>query len=175
MTVLSKPCSGSTTPRRWASTSTRSTSPIRTTRLTGSGFPLFLRGTSIQACSSARRASSRPRASAATPPYALFGEHRIAFTPQWSVIGGVRFDHADLTRTDLLAGSACGQDLRQHHVARGHRLRQFTPSLAVAAVRHGHRSARCADHHLRRPAQLQPRHREAGGSGREAGVLGQSR
>jgi iron complex outermembrane receptor protein len=36
--------------------------------------------------------------------HALFAEERLEVTPRWSVIGGVRADHADVSRTDLVAG-----------------------------------------------------------------------
>lgn len=36
--------------------------------------------------------------------YALFMENRIAFTPGWSVVGGLRYDSARLKRDDLVAG-----------------------------------------------------------------------
>jgi iron complex outermembrane receptor protein len=35
--------------------------------------------------------------------YALFAEDRIAFTDKWSVLAGLRYDHATLTRDDLIA------------------------------------------------------------------------
>ncbi|ARP95988.1 TonB-dependent receptor [Bordetella genomosp. 13] len=34
--------------------------------------------------------------------YALFAENHIALTPQWSVLGGLRYDHARLARNDLV-------------------------------------------------------------------------
>lgn len=36
--------------------------------------------------------------------YALFMENRIAFTPKWSVVAGLRHDHARVKREDLVAG-----------------------------------------------------------------------
>lgn len=36
--------------------------------------------------------------------YALFMEDRIAFTPRWSVVGGLRYDHARVRREDLVIG-----------------------------------------------------------------------
>ncbi len=36
--------------------------------------------------------------------YSLFAEDRLALTRQWSVIGGLRYDHARLRRQDLVAG-----------------------------------------------------------------------
>ncbi|QKV52830.1 TonB-dependent receptor [Comamonas antarctica] len=37
--------------------------------------------------------------------YALFAENRLELSARWSVVGGVRFDHTQLSRQDLLAGS----------------------------------------------------------------------
>lgn len=34
--------------------------------------------------------------------YALFMENRLELTPQWAVLGGVRYDHADVRRDDLI-------------------------------------------------------------------------
>ena len=36
--------------------------------------------------------------------YSLFAEDRVALTRQWSVLGGLRYDHARLQRQDLVAG-----------------------------------------------------------------------
>lgn len=36
--------------------------------------------------------------------YSLFMEDRIAFTDKWSVIGGLRYDHARIDREDLVVG-----------------------------------------------------------------------
>ena len=37
--------------------------------------------------------------------YALFMEDRLALTPRWSLVGGLRYDHAELERRNLVAGS----------------------------------------------------------------------
>ncbi|GAA5231713.1 TonB-dependent receptor [Verticiella sediminum] len=37
--------------------------------------------------------------------FSLFMEDRIAFTERWSVVGGIRYDHARVTRDDLIAGT----------------------------------------------------------------------
>ncbi|WP_423195579.1 MULTISPECIES: TonB-dependent receptor [unclassified Cupriavidus] len=73
-----------------------------------------------------------PRFRTHTTQYALFGEHRIALTERWSVIGGVRFDHASLTRTDLLAGSSWDKSFA-NTTWRAGTVYQFTPDLAVYA------------------------------------------
>lgn len=46
-----------------------------------------------------------PRYRNAVQQYALFAEDRLELTARWSVVGGVRYDHADLSRQDLVAGS----------------------------------------------------------------------
>jgi len=46
-----------------------------------------------------------PRYRTEATQYALFMEDRLALTPQWSLIGGLRYDHADLERRNLVAGS----------------------------------------------------------------------
>ena len=37
--------------------------------------------------------------------YALFIEDRLKLTPQWSVLGGLRYDHATVRRDDLILGA----------------------------------------------------------------------
>lgn len=37
--------------------------------------------------------------------YALFAENRLELTERWSLVAGARFDHADLSRQDLVAGT----------------------------------------------------------------------
>ncbi|WP_404994535.1 TonB-dependent receptor [Cupriavidus pauculus] len=73
-----------------------------------------------------------PRLRTNTTQYALFGEHRIAFTPQWSVIGGVRFDHAVLYRTDLVANTGWEKTFANTTWRVG-TVYQFTPNLSVYA------------------------------------------
>ena len=38
--------------------------------------------------------------------YAVFAEDRLAITSRWSVVGGVRYDHASVNRDDLVNGGA---------------------------------------------------------------------
>ncbi|WP_296943020.1 TonB-dependent siderophore receptor [uncultured Massilia sp.] len=45
-----------------------------------------------------------PRYRTRARQYALFAEDRLELAPRWSVLGGVRYDHATLARTDLVAG-----------------------------------------------------------------------
>lgn len=49
-------------------------------------------------------AGTSPRYRNKATQYALFGENRLELTERWSVIGGVRYDHADVTRRDLVVG-----------------------------------------------------------------------
>ena len=37
--------------------------------------------------------------------YAVFGENRLELTPRWSVVAGLRYDRADVSRRNLLSGS----------------------------------------------------------------------
>lgn len=46
-----------------------------------------------------------PRYRTEAKQYALFMEDRLALTPQWSLIGGLRYDHADVERQNLVANS----------------------------------------------------------------------
>lgn len=46
-----------------------------------------------------------PRYRTEADQYAVFAEDRLALTPQWSVVGGVRHDRADVSRRDLVAGT----------------------------------------------------------------------
>src|SRR3546814_11641184 len=36
--------------------------------------------------------------------YSLFAENRLELTDKWSVLGGLRYDHADVRRRDLTVG-----------------------------------------------------------------------
>jgi len=46
-----------------------------------------------------------PRYRTEAKQYSLFLEDRLALTAQWSVLGGLRYDHADLERQNLVVGS----------------------------------------------------------------------
>ncbi|MGE8686014.1 MAG: TonB-dependent receptor [Achromobacter sp.] len=48
-------------------------------------------------------AGTTPRYRNTATQYALFAEDRLMLTPAWSVLGGVRYDHIDLKRRDLVA------------------------------------------------------------------------
>lgn len=49
--------------------------------------------------------TTSPRLRSHTTQYALFAENKLDLTQAWSVIGGVRFDHAELERINLPAGT----------------------------------------------------------------------
>lgn len=38
--------------------------------------------------------------------YSVFAENRLELTDKWSVLGGLRYDHADVSRADLVSGAA---------------------------------------------------------------------
>jgi iron complex outermembrane receptor protein len=47
-------------------------------------------------------AGTTPRYRNKSSQYALFAEDRLALTDKWSVLAGIRYDHADVTRQDLV-------------------------------------------------------------------------
>lgn len=49
-------------------------------------------------------AGTTPRYRNTADQYALFAENRLMLTERWSVLGGLRYDHIDLKRRDLVAG-----------------------------------------------------------------------
>ena len=51
------------------------------------------------------QAGTTPRYRNTADQYALFAEDRLSLTERWSVLGGVRYDHIDLEREDLVAGT----------------------------------------------------------------------
>lgn len=65
--------------------------------------------------------------------YALFAEDRLELTDRWSLVTGVRYDHADLSRQDLVAGT---QAFERSYSNTGWRLGtvyQLQPTLSVYA------------------------------------------
>src|SRR5690606_1986514 len=65
--------------------------------------------------------------------YALFIEDRLALTPAWSVLAGLRYDHTRLKRRDLVAGS---QAFKRSYADFGWRVGtvyDLTPELALYA------------------------------------------
>jgi iron complex outermembrane recepter protein len=72
-----------------------------------------------------------PRYDSDAKQYALFAEDRLALDERWSLLAGVRYDHATLRRTDLVANKLA-YDVTSTNV--GWRLGtvfQVTPSLAL--------------------------------------------
>ncbi|NML32580.1 TonB-dependent receptor [Paraburkholderia antibiotica] len=51
-------------------------------------------------------AGTYPKYRSQANQYALFVEDRLAITPRWSIVGGVRYDHASVNRDDLVTGAA---------------------------------------------------------------------
>lgn len=51
-------------------------------------------------------AGTYPKYRTQSNQYALFAEDRLAITSRWSVVGGVRYDHASVNRQDLVNGGA---------------------------------------------------------------------
>ncbi|CAB3845061.1 TonB-dependent receptor [Achromobacter deleyi] len=49
-------------------------------------------------------AGTTPRYRNTADQYALFAENRLMLTERWSMLGGLRYDHIDLKRRDLVAG-----------------------------------------------------------------------
>ncbi len=65
--------------------------------------------------------------------FALFAEDRIALTEQWSLIGGLRYDHARIRRDDLLTGSRAFSKTYSDIGWRLGTVYDLTPDLAVYA------------------------------------------
>ncbi|MDE1179912.1 TonB-dependent receptor [Paraburkholderia sp.] len=49
-------------------------------------------------------AGTAPKYRSQSNQYALFAEDRLAITSRWSVVGGIRYDHASVNRDDLVNG-----------------------------------------------------------------------
>ncbi|WP_454726585.1 MULTISPECIES: TonB-dependent receptor [Cupriavidus] len=73
-----------------------------------------------------------PRYRTHTTQAALFGEDRLKLTRQWSVIGGVRLDHAQLERGNLLTGDDWTRTFN-NATWRAGTVYEFTPALSVYA------------------------------------------
>ncbi|MHA7682839.1 TonB-dependent receptor [Cupriavidus sp. PET2-C1] len=88
---------------------------------------VFDRGTFINV------AGTTPRYRNEVTQYALFAEDRLEVTPRWSVLGGLRYDRADLSRRDLVAGQAAFDKTLSHVGWRAGTVYNLTPDLAVYA------------------------------------------
>jgi iron complex outermembrane receptor protein len=63
--------------------------------------------------------------------YALFAEDRLQWTEKWSVLAGLRYDHAELARDDLVAGRQAFERTFTNVGWRLGTVYQATPALAV--------------------------------------------
>ncbi|MCD2513252.1 TonB-dependent receptor [Comamonas endophytica] len=65
--------------------------------------------------------------------HALFAEDRLELTDRWSVVGGLRYDHADLSRQDLVAGAQAFDRSYSHTGWRLGTVYQLRPELSLYA------------------------------------------
>jgi iron complex outermembrane receptor protein len=72
-----------------------------------------------------------PRYDSDAKQYALFAEDRLALDERWSLLAGVRYDHAALRRTDLVANRLAYDKTSTNVGWRLGTVFQVTPSLAV--------------------------------------------
>lgn len=72
-----------------------------------------------------------PRYDSDAKQYALFAEDRLALDERWSLLAGVRYDHATLRRTDLVANRLAYDKTSTNVGWRLGTVFQVTPSLAV--------------------------------------------
>jgi len=72
-----------------------------------------------------------PRYDSEAKQYALFAEDRLALDDRWSLLAGVRYDHATLRRTDLVANRLAYDKTSTNVGWRLGTVFQVTPSLAV--------------------------------------------
>ena len=74
-----------------------------------------------------------PRSRNKAEQYALFAENRLELSDHWSIVAGARFDHADLARQNLIAGT---QEFKRSYANTGWRLGavyKVTPELSLYA------------------------------------------
>lgn len=65
--------------------------------------------------------------------YALFAEDRLEITPRWSVLAGLRYDHADIRRHDLVSNQQSYDKTFSHVGWRVGTVYNLTPGLALYA------------------------------------------
>lgn len=65
--------------------------------------------------------------------YALFLEDRLEITPKWSVLAGLRYDHADIARHDLVSNQQAYDKSFSHVGWRAGTVYNLTDNLAVYA------------------------------------------
>ncbi|TWG84975.1 iron complex outermembrane receptor protein [Cupriavidus gilardii J11] len=78
-------------------------------------------------------AGTTPRYSNEATQYALFAEDRLEVTSRWSVLAGLRYDHANVVRHDLLSAQQSFDKHFSHVGWRAGTVYQLTPDLAVYA------------------------------------------
>lgn len=88
---------------------------------------VFDRGTFINV------AGTAPKYRNDATQYALFAEDRIELTPAWSIVGGLRYDRADISRQDLVANQSAFDKSFSHVGWRAGTVYNLAPNLAVYA------------------------------------------
>ncbi|WP_422648647.1 Outer membrane receptor proteins, mostly Fe transport [Cupriavidus sp. H18C1] len=78
-------------------------------------------------------AGTTPRYSNEAVQYALFAENRLEIAPRWSVLGGLRYDHARIERHDLMTNREAFDRTFSHVGWRAGTVYNLTPNLAVYA------------------------------------------
>lgn len=78
-------------------------------------------------------AGTTPRYSNEAVQYALFAENRLEITPRWSVLGGLRYDHARIERRDLVTNREAFDRTFSHVGWRAGTVYNLTPNLALYA------------------------------------------
>lgn len=76
-------------------------------------------------------AGTTPRYRNRSSQYAFFGEDRLALTDRWSILGGIRYDHADVSRQDLMLGQRTFDKTFTNVGWRAGTVYDITPNLAV--------------------------------------------
>jgi iron complex outermembrane receptor protein len=76
-------------------------------------------------------AGTTPRYRNKASQYAFFGEDRLALTDKWSVLAGIRYDHADVSRQDLVQGEQAFDKTFTNVGWRLGTVYDMTPDLAV--------------------------------------------
>ena len=78
-------------------------------------------------------AGTTPRYGNEATQYSLFAEDRLEVTSRWSVLAGLRYDHADIARHDLVTNQQSYDKTFAHTGWRAGTVYNLTPDLAVYA------------------------------------------
>lgn len=78
-------------------------------------------------------AGTSPRYDNTATQYAFFAEDRLEITPRWSVLAGLRYDHADISRHDLVINQQAYDKSFSHVGWRAGTVYNLTENLAVYA------------------------------------------